>query len=495
MKNLLPLFLLFFTMLSVHAQFKPAGVDIIDDLQRSGRPDLNNAKRSAQNPKACSSDTVEFPYNKASRLFSISVAKGRGLGQLYSAPKTVTVTGFTFYAFVLPVHKTSKRMDIICRLYKAGSDSLPSGSPLRADTVSIDSTIGAGYLSIIKKQAFFNAISLDSNYIITVETEDDTLTAGVVVNSYTAGDGDREFLNCGSISGLWYRGRNLNIGGVPFDSDILLHPYVKYNFGTDFTIKNNCYNVTDSIKFFNAAPQNMSGSRMYNRYQLYNLGYICHLWDLGNGMGSQYTVDHKVKYSTKQNYRIRLISRIYGYNGPMQNGCEDTTIKILYFKPDVPTFSGNTNVCIGDSARFTAVSADTGILFEWFSKDNLNTPFHTGKVYTRNPVTAPDTLYLRANNNGCVSAFRPLIIKANAYPKSLHGPQRFDMCRIKSQSSGFNGFGNGSMVYTVQWWRHVLFRQCIPDRCFKQGYHILRAIIQQRLHIVTQGSCSGTCWG
>lgn len=420
MKPILLLTGLFLLSFSVFAQIQPAGVAVRDDLSAGRVSGPENAKRSAQNPKACSSDTVEYPYNKASGLVTISIAKGRGLGQLYSCPKTVTVSGFTFYAFVLPSHKTAKKMQIFARLYKAGSDSLPSGAPLRADTLQIDSTLGAGYLSVIKKQAFFAPISLDSNYILAIETSDDTLTAGLVTNSYTARDGESEYLNCGSISGLWYRGRNLNVGGNPFDADILLHPYVKYNFGTDFSIKNNCYTLSDSIRFINAAPQNMAGSRMYNRYMLYNLGYICHLWDLGNGSGSQYTVDHKIKYSVKQNYRVRLISRVYGYNGPMANGCIDTTIKTLYFKPDIPTFTGNTNACIGDSVKFTAVSSDTGVVFEWFSKNNLNTPVLTGKTFTRNPVTAPDTIYLRASNNGCASGFRAIYLKANAYPKVLN---------------------------------------------------------------------------
>lgn len=418
-KNYFSFLCIFLLSLTVGAQIKPAGVSIMDDMQKIGQ-NSSVTKRSIQNPKTCTVDTSEYPRYKATNLVTISIAKGRSLGQLYSCPKPVSITGFTFYAFVLPVHKTSKSMQVYCRLYKAGPDSLPSGSPLRSDTLSIDSTLGAGLLSVIEKHANWQSITLDSNYIITVETNDDSLSAGVVTNNYQYRDGEGMNLNCGSISGLWYNGRNLNVGGLPFDCDILLHPHVQYNFGTDFSIKNNCYNINDSIKFGNAAPFNISGSKMYNRYLNYNLGYFCHLWDLGNFSGQQYTVDNKVKYSVKKNYNVRLISTVYGYRGPMMNGCTDTTIKEILFKPDIPTFQGLVNVCIGDTASFTAVSNDTGLVFEWLATPSSQTPFHTGKVYRKFPVSKNDTFYLRANNKGCLSGLRTVIIKANAYPTSLN---------------------------------------------------------------------------
>lgn len=422
MKNYLCFLFLIIGLQLAKAQIQPAGVRIIDDLSKAGL-NAGSGKRSVQNPKSCTTDTVEYPRYKASTLLTVSVAKGRGLGQLYSCPKPLVVTGFTFYAFVLPIHKTAKKMELICRLYKAGADSLPSGSPLRSDTLSIDSTLMGGRLVFIEKHASFTSITLDSNYIITVETNDDTLTAGIVTNNYQNRDGDRENLNCGSISGLWYNGRNLNVGGQAFDCDILLHPHVKYQFGTDFSIKNNCYNVNDSIRFTNAAPFNMAGSKMYNQYLInsnFNWAIYCHLWDVGNFSGSMYAVNRTVKYNVKQNYKVRLISTIYGYRGSMRYGCTDTTVKELLFKPDIPTFSGLVNVCMGDTARYTALSADTGVVFEWFSSPGASSPFFTGKTYQLYPVTQNDTFYLRANNRGCVSGFRTVIIKANAYPTVLN---------------------------------------------------------------------------
>ena len=337
-KKLLFMAIAFMLSLSSFAQLTSNNVQIKDDFAKVKLNEVNN-KRSATSPKVCGIDTVEFPRYRGTAYFAVNVSGGRALGQLYDCPTSLTLSGFTFYAYVSTNPPTAKRMNIICNVYNAGTDSLPSGTPLRSDTLTIDSTFGGGVLSRIEKHASFKPITLNGKYILTIETDSMTMNAGVVTNSYTAGNGRGHNLNCGSINGLWYNGRNLNIGNVRFDCDVLLHPHVKYNFGTDFTINSNCYNVADSVKFVNQSPNNMAGSPIYNRYEFFNIGYISHNWNSGVSPFSNFTgVNYGTKYTTKQNYNVRLISRVYGYRGPNFNGCVDTTIKPLYFKPEVPGF-------------------------------------------------------------------------------------------------------------------------------------------------------------
>lgn len=380
--------------------------------------DAISNKRSASIPKNCNVDTVEYSLSKASGLYSITISRGRSLGQLYSCPRPIEINGFTFYAFIPNLQNTYRKMNIICNLYRAGADSLPRGAALRSDTIEIDTNFYRGVIANMEKHASWKPITLDSNYIITVETDTASFNGSVLVNSYIAGDGKRENLNCGSISGLWYSGRNLNVGGTPFNCDVLLHPHVKYKFGTDFSIKNNCYNLTDTVKFINNAPSNLSGSRMYNRYLLYNLGYFCHWWNDGSNFGTTYSVDYKAKYNTKGNYNVRVISTVYGYRGN-ENGCQDTTIKLLSFKPDLPSVSGPSNACIGDTAKFIAVSNDAGVNYQWYDKQNSASPFLINKNYNAFPLTVSDTFYLKASNNGCLSNTRTHILNVNAYPSSL----------------------------------------------------------------------------
>ncbi len=437
---------------TLSAQLKSLNVKITDDLIKHSSQDVNhstNSKRSASNPKACGVDTVEFPRYRGTAFFTVTVSQGRSLGQLYECPQPLVLSGFTFYAFVAANPPSPKKMNLICNVYNAGSDSLPTGSPLRSDTILIDSTFGGGLLSRIEKHASFKPITLTGKYIITIETDSANLNAGLVTNSYSAGNGQRHNLNCGSISGLWYNGRNLNIGGVSFNCDILLHPHVKYDIGADFRINNNCYNLSDTVKFTNESKNNIIGSRVYNRYEFFNLGYICHNWNNGiNPFQNFNSVDYAVKYSSKSNYQVRVISRIYGYRGANFNGCVDTAIKDLNFKPETPSISGLSNVCIGDSSKYIASSTDLGVVFEW-SKPNSNTPFFTGNEYKISQVTKNDTFLVRANNNGCYSNTRQFIIRANSYPTSL-------TFKDDSVCSGSRGIIlANSNIGTISWYYNI----------------------------------------
>ncbi len=438
LKNLLFFLTFLFTAINTFAQLNSTGHRIIDNHSKLTYQ-FNSSKRSVQNPTSCDRDTVEYGRYKGTGFFTVSVSKGRGLGQLYSAPKPLTLYGFTFYAFIASP-PTKKKMNLICNVYKAGADSLPKGTPLRSDTITIDSTFGGGVLTKIEKHATFVPIILDSAYILTVETDSATLNAGVVTNSYSNGDGKKENLNCGSISGQWYNGKNLNIGGVSFNADILLHPHVSYSFGTDFTIKNPCYSLADTVKFINQAGKNMVGSKMYNRYLLYNLGYYCNWWNAGNSFGYTYSVDHKMKYNSRQNYQVQLISTIYGYRG-MEYGCSDTTIKWLYYKPDVPQIGGPVNACIGDTIIYNVNNVDTGTVYEWYKKTSDVSPFYSGKSYKKTNVRT-DTFYVRGNNHGCLTAFKTVILNVNAYPSTLTFKNDSICSGSKANLKGFTNIGN-----------------------------------------------------
>ncbi len=448
-KNFTTLICFFILKASVYGQLQTTGAKIIDDLTKiSNIQIISNAKRSVVKPTACKEDTIDYVRYKASAYYTVTVSRGRGLGQLYSAPNPITLSGFSFYAFVAANPPSAKKMNLICNVYKAGADSLPQGNALRSDTITIDSTFGGGLLSKIEKHASFTPIILDSAYIITIETDSATMNAGIVTNNYNNGDGDRENLNCGSISGIWYNGRNLNLGGITFNADIILLPFVKTKIAADFSIKNNCYNLSDTVKFINSFNNTIAGSRTYNRYLLSNLAYYCNWWDVGNNTGTIFSVEHKVKYAQKQNYKVQLISFLYGYRGNA-SGCQDTAVKWLYFKPDVPQYTGSSNACIGDTANFTANSNDTGIVYEWFSKPNSPTPFFKGKNLKKFPLIQTDTFYLRANNNGCTSNFRAIILNVNNYPTILSATNDTICAGSKATLKGSTDAGN------IEWFENI----------------------------------------
>jgi hypothetical protein len=136
----------------------------------------------------------------------------------------MTVKGFQFYAWALQTTPArAYTMRLICNLYKAGTDSLPSGAPIASDTITVDTTFGSGTLTRLQKIAVFDKpVTLDYPYIITVETDSVNVGAGVVANSWQNRNGRRENLLVGSVSGRWYNGLSLNISGVTLDADMAL---------------------------------------------------------------------------------------------------------------------------------------------------------------------------------------------------------------------------------------------------------------------------------
>ncbi len=395
----------------VQAQFSSPGLPIQAPVHA-----LNEQKalRSAAKPTACKTDTVQYTLYKATALNSISVRKGSSLGQFFSAPQTLTVRGFRFFGWALTGTAASKyTMRVICNLYKAGTDSLPTGAPLASDTITIDTTFGAGSLAVLKKDVFFKkAVTLNYGYILAVETDSVTTGAGVVANSWSAKNGKKENLLCGSVSGKWYRGLNLNIGGVTLDADMNYYPFVSYNLAADFTINNTCYPISDTVRFTNLSNKSVAGSRVYDYYTYSNLERFVHYWNTGDGTFDINSIHHKKKYTTKANYNVRLITRHIPWSAPI---CADTTFKTIYFKPAIPMLNGSFDACFGDSVQIAAKS-DAGVKIQWFRNPGDTVPFYTGDVYTARNLKANDTFYVMANNNGCNSALTRGVIRMNLYP-------------------------------------------------------------------------------
>ncbi|MFM9945612.1 MAG: T9SS type A sorting domain-containing protein [Bacteroidia bacterium] len=403
--------LLFSFSLASFGQLTEIKLKITDNL-----PNHNGSKifkKSATNPKTCGADTVEYPRRKATAFNSIAMRKNYSLGQIYGAPQDITIHGFTFYAWAVANPPTDKTVRLICNIYKAGSDSLPSGNPLQSDTVTVDSTFGGGVLTKLQKHAHFKTpVTVNYPYILTVESDSVSLSAGLVANSWTAKDGDRKNLLCGSVSGKWYRGLNLNIGGVTLDADMQFYPHVTYKFGTDFKMPD-CFDFKDSARFKNDYLNNVSGSKFYSLYSFYDLDWYCHQWNYGEMPWNYYNEDGIYKYSGKGNFKVRLISYNYQWRG--NTPCIDTVEKMLYFKPTNPTVKSNLNICRGDNA-VVEVASDTGTTIKWY-KYPSGSVVHTGETYNLGKIQNNDTFYIKAFNYHCESAYTMLIVRVNDYPK------------------------------------------------------------------------------
>jgi len=392
------------------AQLKQTPVSITDNLPKAPSSLVNRSS----SPTICGQDTAEYPRLKASQFVAVTYSRGNSVGQFYGAPQNITISGFTFYSWMSdPVRSLTPK--VICKLFKAGLDSLPTGIALRTDTLTLDSTFGGGQLTNIEKHATFDsAITLNYPYILVVENPD-TAVCSMVCNSYANGDGDGENLNCATVSGLWFNGRNLNVGGTPFDADFQLYPHVKYNYKNDFSIKDTCFRFGDSVHFANKYKNSVVGSKYYNRYIFYGYDRFCFRWYNDASSFSNYSgINGGAKYAVHKNYNVRLISTLFHYRLGFGR-CIDTVEKPLHYKPIAPIPTGDKKVCYGDSLGVT-IKQNYNETYTWYNKYADTMPAFSGNTYTQNPAIMGDTFYISAKNNNCESTRNFIPFEVNPYP-------------------------------------------------------------------------------
>lgn len=388
------LIILVFYCFSANAQFTPVKVNIVNDLVKYG-PDQHKMQKSGPSkPTTCGQDTLQYGRYKAASLRGLTVGKGYALGQYFDAPGQVTISGFSFYGWQSSANSDS--VTIICRLYESGKDTIPVGNPIRQTSIKVDSSFSGGQLSVLLKKISFAPYTTNKPFIITVECDDSVNRVAIVVSDWTNNDGDFEWLGCGTVAGVWYNFRNLNVGGVPLNCDVMLEPYVQYNHYADFSFKN-CYNYQDSVKFQNKSSA-FTFNRMYNRYSYFGLDYICQRWNYGNNPFYYSSVQGGTRYTAAQNYNISLISTVYGYANPLR--CEDTLSQALYYQPSQITLVGNTVLCSGDSLDLMALG---NAPMHWYRNDADTIAFQIQPRYVSPPLIANDTVYVRSINESCTS--------------------------------------------------------------------------------------------
>ena len=407
MKSLFTFVSLLFVSFVSFGQFQKVAVNIIDDLPKHQPTDHLLNKKSPTKPTACTGDTLQYGRYKASSLQGLNVSKGYAIGQYYDAPGNVTVSGFDFYAW--QSSRTKDSVTIICRLYEAGKDTIPTGTPIRQTTIRVDSTFGSGQLSTLLKRVNFQPYTTNKPFIITVECDDSVNRVAVVMSNWSAGEGEQEWLGCGTVAGVWYNFKNLNVGGVALDCDAMLEPYVSFSHFADFNFKN-CYNYLDSVKFVNTSSK-FTFNRMYNRYSYFNLDYICQRWNYGNNSFYYSVVNGGTKYPSVQNVDITLISSIYGYTNGVR--CDDTAVYSLKYQPAQITTVGNTILCSGDSMVITALG---NAPMHWYRNLADTSAFQISPRYASPALTTNDTVYVRSVNGTCVSTQKRVVGEVKTTP-------------------------------------------------------------------------------
>jgi hypothetical protein len=397
--------LLAFIFVSVQAQFTSPPNKITDTRPISHPFKLN---KSGNSPVKCEGDTIEYARFKASALVAVNISTGYRLGQFYRAPGKVTISGFEFFAW--QTMQNANKVEVYAELFNAGKDSLPSGNPVRVDTLTVDSTFGSGALNEIRFQAKFDsAYTTDKPYIL-VLSSNDTNRVGIVCNSYNNGDGDGENLGCGTVGGRWFRMLSLNINGTALDCDVLAAPFVEYSVYNDFDFRN-CFAVNDSVEFTNTSS-GFYFDPMYNRYSFFDLDRFCHRWSYGDGR-TYSEVENKYKYTSTKNYTVQLVSTLFKYRGNAR--CIDTAIKTLEYMPSNLNIQGERDICSGNS---TTLQAFGNAPIHWYNNKTDTASFRISDFYKFPVLEENDTIFLKSINGKCSTKMYEAPINVTTTPDS-----------------------------------------------------------------------------
>ncbi|MFN8397741.1 MAG: PKD domain-containing protein [Bacteroidia bacterium] len=359
---------------------------------------------------SCGPDTVYYPFGKASGLVPLNFSQGVGVGQWYSAPQPITVHGFTFYAWV--DSSTNQTVDIICHLYLAGNDSTPTGLPLASDTVTIDSSHTPLTLGTIQQFAHFTpAVTVNAPYVITIENQS-LINVAFVVNDYTVGDGQQEWLSSVFIPPAWERSYNIVLGANVFDGDAMLMPHVTYNLTAGFTPQTTTGCTGTAWNWTNTSSPVLF-DRFYN-IDAFNVFWASFLdssshWDYGNGV-SEYAIDGAQTYAVPGTYTVTLADTLFGWT----TVCVDQTSLTLTIANGAPPVANYANVPSGLSGAFADLTTGSPTSWAWDFGDGgtstVQNPSHTylsNGTYTvcliATNACGTDTICTAITVAGCVS--------------------------------------------------------------------------------------------
>ncbi len=226
-------------------------------------------------------DHLLYSINKATGLTVLNInnaTSANAIGQYFNAPQAITVHGVDFYAWQV----TQNPINITIEMYLADVDFLPTGAPLAVTAIAFTGVFGTGTLADLKHSVqFVVPVTVTEPYVI-VLSNPNAESVSVVNNDYNEADGQGEYLASAKIGPNWFRGSDINVGGVPFDADVLFEPLVSFTLETDFSFSP----AQDDGSHFVSLENNSSpvlSDRMYNQAVFFNMEDQSHAYDLGDG--------------------------------------------------------------------------------------------------------------------------------------------------------------------------------------------------------------------
>ena len=368
-------------------QLQDPGVDV-----NWGKPKTSFGQRGLIN---CGTDTVYYVQSMASNLEtkilysdnSYSSAAGQYFRASSSVP--VTVHGFRWYGYTFdPVGGGSPVFDVTCAIYAAGSDSLPTGSALAIDTLTID----ANPSNATREAIFPVPVVMTSAYVLVVESLN---TDYLFVMS--SDEDNNDALGRGYSSsyyepaGEWRK--NLNLWALG-DFDFVFEPFVNYTIDAKFSHPGQgC--VGTPVTFTNTSK----GPFPWHHYnqEAFNGSPVRYHWKYGDGNTDAFQQHGSNTYAGAGTYTVTLYDTLTQWTGT----CADSgTLTIdIFALPPAPTSTPPPPVC-----EYTPIDSLTasgiGTDFAWYDDVSLDTLLGNGSPFGSG-IILPDTVYVTETVNGC----------------------------------------------------------------------------------------------
>lgn len=365
----------------------PLNANISFSANTNNQPSMSTAETTA-----CGVDTNGYALFKATGLQALSVNNATSAGELsqyFNAPQAITISGVSFYGYKIDA-TNGITMNVTVAIYAAGLDSIPTGLPLASTTLAIDTTFAPGTLDALRKHAIFATAITTSNPYVVVISNNTATPMGLIFNSWTAQDGDQEWLSSVKIGTSWLRSYNINVGGASFDSDCLFEPHTNYTLTSNYTISDSCFINGNTVSFTNTSSPILA-HRMYNQAAAIGTVNVSYTWNFGDASPLLNAINTSHTYSTPGVYSITLSDTNYGWT----TNCADSKTVITGLSV-MPTW---TSTQTGLNSSFTNTTTTN-------PNNNYSWDFGDGNTSTQ---TSPNHTYAAAGNytvcltvtNGC----------------------------------------------------------------------------------------------
>jgi len=366
--------------------------------------------------QSCAIDTIYYADAKASSQAvkvafttgSTSTGFAIGYSQFFEGSSSVTVHGFKWYGKSYdPTQTTNPNINVVCEMYTAGTDGLPTGAALASEIVSVDTNSNNMEHDVV----FTTPVVTSNNYVIVVQNNQaDQLF--VMSNDEMANDGAGE-----SLSGVFYEPlgtwrKSDQVFGFG-DFDMLILPFVEYSITAGFTTPaSGCQNMVSS--FTNTSSNHFTNTTL--NVDAFNGSSIQHNWTYGDGNTDNNLTTGSNSYAIAGTYNIALISTLTGWTMT----CTDATANSFLVNPEpaTPTSVAPAQVCeytaIGD---LTANGGAVGATYTWYDNTGMTNLLGTGSPFVSG-IILTDTVYVTITENGCEGPeFElPIAFDTNAIP-------------------------------------------------------------------------------